>query len=590
MTVAEETEAHVVLPNISPEAQAELGKYIELYPGLVLRASTYRHYPYANVGCHLLGRLSRVNKEDLRADANVGVDELRQYLPNDLIGRGGVEARSPSRCSAVAAAASSASTTARSATSRTAAAATCGWRSTSSSSSRSRRCSRPSRCAARRAPGDGADARAAVVIDVATGGVRALASYPDYDLNAFDQLFPLLNNADNLDKPLLNRATQSQLEPGSTVKPMVGLAAIAQGLIGPADGIECTGYLVINGRHQRRGRCWVASKFHDTLCHDGPGGTPCTTIPCPWVAHHKLGTARTTPGSSRSPTGWSSCNVYFETMADKLGLDGLSDWYGRFGLGRPTGIGIAENAGLLPDSYRDQHRAFAAWTAGIGQGQVAATPLQMANVAATLARNGVWARPRLTEDPAVKVPGADTLDPDSVDLRLPPAALAAARDGMIRVVNSPAGTGTLLQRRDVLLAGKTGTAQAASLSYVIRDAAGRAVLDEKGDERRALVQLSTKENPNPRVPWYRGTGAGNKEKNHAWFIGFAPAENPRIAFAVLLEYGGSGGLAAAGVAKGVIEACVEHGYLPLTHQTVPPATAPAPQAAAGAELLHAVGR
>jgi cell division protein FtsI/penicillin-binding protein 2 len=90
-----------------------------------------------------------------------------------------------------------------------------------------------------------------------------------------------------------------------------------------------------------------------------------------------------------------SCNVYFETVANRLGLEGLSYWMDKFGLGRPTGIGIEESRGRVPISYHGPNVEFATWTAGIGQGPVAATPLQMSNVAATIARDGIWMRPTL---------------------------------------------------------------------------------------------------------------------------------------------------------------------------------------------------
>src|SRR5690606_29717684 len=148
--------------------------------------------------------------------------------------------------------------------------------------------------------------------------------------------------------------------PGSTVKPIVGLGAISDGLIGAHGTIECTGYLVLDGRTYRVGRCWVASKFASLLGERG-------------VAHHPI------PWSDAHPTGHltysdalqRSCNVYFETLADKMGLEGLSKWYRQFGLGMPVGIGIPESSGRLPDSFRGPAdvRRSATWFAGIGQGQ-----------------------------------------------------------------------------------------------------------------------------------------------------------------------------------------------------------------------------
>ena len=562
VTVAEQTEPHVILRNIDVETQNELGVYIENYPGLTLQPSTHRYYPYGEAGCHLIGRLSKVNGEDLKRDPNVGRDELRQYLPNDLIGRSGVEAL----CEPL-------------------------LRGT-----RGRVERLDGREVGRTAPVPGRDVRltidvelqqevqrmfqsvqfkdsqgnivetiamhgAAVVIDVPTGGVRVLASYPDFDLNHFDKAFAVLGDKHNIERPLFNRATQAQLEPGSTIKPIVGFGAIADALIEPTHGIECTGYLVINGRRiHDAGRCWTASKFAAEFGDE-------------YVAHHKVPSHSPHKGHSGNPDGFlafddaieRSCNVYFETLADRLGLDGMSRWYERFGLGRPTGLGIPEVSGRLPDSFKERaggdSRKFATWMSGIGQGPVAATPIQMANVAATIARDGVWVRPRLVDGD--QPPKVAAMGPDRVDLKLPPEAIRVAKEGMIRVVNSRAGTGKEVRRDDVTIAGKTGTAEASRQLVPMLDENRRLVLDQNGKPRMHFAEPSTVERPNPDMRWYHGAGKDGKKLNHAWFIGFAPAENPKIAFAVMVEYGVSGGATAGGLAARVLEACIEHGYLPL---------------------------
>ena len=349
--------------------------------------------------------------------------------------------------------------------------------------------------------------------------------------------------------PLLNRATQAQLEPGSTVKPIVGIGAVTQGLLRSDEGIECTGFLVLGGRKYRHGRCWTESKF-------GAQG---------YGSHHQI------PTDDPHPTGWltltdavqRSCNVYFETVADRLKMDGLTYWYKQFGLGRPTGLGIPESSGRLPNSYRGNTVRFATWLSAIGQGPVAATPVQMANVSATLARSGIWKRPTLIADDDVILDQSRLTDqfgepiPQQVDLKLSPDAMRAAREGMVKVVNSRAGTGRELRRDDLMIAGKTGTAEAAKFSLVKRDAAGNPIRDENGRIQREFFE------PNA-FSWYLGTGNDNANLNHAWYIGFAPAENPQIAFAVLVEYGGSGGRSAAKVASGIVEAAIEHGYLQPT--------------------------
>jgi penicillin-binding protein 2 len=210
---------------------------------------------------------------------------------------------------------------------------------------------------------------AAVVIDVPTGQIRALVSYPTYDINDLDQLYPRLVR-DDINRPLMNRATQFALEPGSTVKPIVGIGAITEGLLKPYEGIECTGYLVLNGkRYTHEGKCWTmggrTAPMHH-LGHQGTHGNPDGFLTYPEALQR-------------------SCNVFFETLADRLGIDRLSLWMERFGLGRPVGIGLPEAAGMRPDSYKGPaflRSGIITWTGAIGQNHVAATPLQMANVAA----------------------------------------------------------------------------------------------------------------------------------------------------------------------------------------------------------------
>jgi hypothetical protein len=144
---------------------------------------------------------------------------------------------------------------------------------------------------------------------------------------------------------------------------------------------------------------------------------------------------------------------------------------------------------------------------------------------------------------------------------LSPEALEAVRLGMVRVVNSPAGTGTQVQKHNgdalsgILVAGKTGSAQAVKLSIPVRDSAN-AIVMEDGHIKHQFVDLGT---PGTET-WYIGVGDNNDKFVHAWFIGFAPADKPQIAFCVMVEYGGSGA-DAADVAHDVLTGCINNGYL-----------------------------
>jgi cell division protein FtsI/penicillin-binding protein 2 len=205
----------------------------------------------------------------------------------------------------------------------------------------------------------------------------------------------------------------------------------------------------------------------------------------------------------------------------------------------------------------------------------------MANVAATIARNGIWMRPRLVNDnigrqlraiiaqqPSTQPSWTDLPD-EGVDLKLSPQAVAAAQEGMFRVVNTIAGTGTALFRPDLEISGKTGTAQAEPFSIPVRDKFGKEII-EGSKHKRLYPDPSTPDHPNPNAPWYLGfpdtTGPPGKtvttiQLQHAWYIGYAPSRNPRIAFAVLVEYGGSGGLRAGSIAQQIIDECIKRGYV-----------------------------
>ena len=548
ITIEEELSSHVILPAVDNNTANFLGKNTDRFPGLILKPGQQRVYPYEEAGCHLIGSVGLVNAEDRKNDPNLSGNELRQYLPNDQIGRGGLEALAEPLL-----------------------------RGTRGKIERVIN-EADGKIVTNILPVPGQDVRttidielqrdigqlfkvvriknadnteeltemhgAAVVIDIPTGQVRAMVSYPTFDLNKLQQLYPTMI-ADSLNMPLFNRATMASLEPGSTVKPMVGLAGITQGVIGATDTIECTGYLVLNGRRYDRGKCWTMRMFN--IAHHQTSGDP-----------HPTGFLDVTDGLERS------CNIVFETIADRLGLDAMSSWYDRFGLGRRTGVGIPEVAGRLPSQFKGPVylRRWTTWLAGIGQGHLSATPLQMANATATIARDGVWMRPRLIDDP--RLPDRSNV-PERVDLKLSPEALRATRQGMWNVVNrNRFTTGYNIHRSDVEIAGKTGSAQAAKYTVEVRDADGNLMRDDNGRKVLRALEPGTPQRPNLEAPWYRGFGAEGKDLAHAWFIGYAPANNPQIAFAVLVEYGGTGGVAGASVVNGLLESCMEHGYLTRT--------------------------
>jgi cell division protein FtsI/penicillin-binding protein 2 len=177
----------------------------------------------------------------------------------------------------------------------------------------------------------------------------------------------------------------------------------------------------------------------------------------------------------------------------------------------------------------------------------------MANAAAMIARGGVWIQPKLVEDgnPA-----------QAVNLGISAADIATVKTGMEAVVSREGGTGHLPEPAEpdeisgIRIAAKTGTAQASRLTVPLRDAHGNIVM-ENGREKRVLVDPG-----DPSVSsWYIAADDANTHYSHHWYIGFAPADHPRIAFAIFAEYGGSGSATANYIARDVLDACVKQGYL-----------------------------
>ncbi len=555
--VGDQRRVHVIIPAISAEVNNYLAKNAETLPGLELKPGVHRVYPFGEVACHIVGNMSRVTADDFARNVNEGLDDRERYLPNDLIGRGGLEAL----CEPVL----------------------------HGKRGQILRDAKEDKVIDRIEAEPGMDVTstidmelqgeiqkffahtrvqrtkdvveehemhgAAVVIDVQTNEVRALVSYPVFDANKLDEDYAKLVD-DDVNRPLMNRATQDMFEPGSIVKPIVGLGAMTSGVMKTTDTIECTGFLILNGKQMPNGRCWTAQRFMKSLPE--------------LVPHHQI------PSEAPHPTGFldvqdaiqRSCNVYFETVADRMGEELLSDWMNRFGLGRPTGIGIAESAGHIPSQAGRPLQRMDICFSGIGQDQVLATPIQMANVAATIARDGLWERPKLVRGVKVLHPATQPVGPDNVDLQLSREGLAAVKRGMVLVVNSRAGSGDALRRDDLVVAGKTGTPQASPLMVAKRDAEGRMVKDENGKVVKVLLPLNTFADPHPETPWYIGTGQSGADVAHAWFIGFAPAERPKIAFCVMVEYGGPGGTMAAPIARDILEACIRQGYLAAGSVTV----------------------
>jgi penicillin-binding protein 2 len=340
----------------------------------------------------------------------------------------------------------------------------------------------------------GDEAGAVVVLDPRTGEILSMVSRPSFDPNVFARgIGPRewRELTEHPRRPLLHRAIQGQYPPGSTFKIAVAVAALEEGVINPFTGIGCGGGVQF-GNHYFR--CW-RKQGHGTM-----------------NVHEAL---------------VNSCDTFFYQVAQRLGIEAIAKSARLFGLGAASGLGLEhERAGIVPDAAWKRRRLGEPWYAGetlsvaIGQGYVTATPLQMAQLVGALA-TGTRYRPHLVRH--VESPDGDVLEaaqPEPLGtLPVRALTLTQVRDALADVVAR--GTGKNARLRVVSVAGKTGTSQVVKL----------------GRERVKAHAL----------PW--------QQRDHAWFVAYAPAEEPTVALAVLVEHApGGGGAVAAPIAQRVLEA------------------------------------
>jgi len=342
------------------------------------------------------------------------------------------------------------------------------------------------------------DRRGAVVaIDPLTGGVLALVSTPGFDTNLFVNGISSADYSalrDSLDVPLFNRAIQGQYPPGSTIKPFMAMAGLESGLVTPETTVPDPGWYSLPG-DSRKYRDWI-------LRIRGTGHAPRVDM--------KMAIAE-------------SCDVYFYDLARRLTIDRMYEYLKPFGLGERTGIDTTnEGRGVLPSTHWKRDAMGQAWypgetiSAGIGQGYMLASPMQLAVATSVMASKGVRRTPRLLYSIDGVPVDAPLLDPITV----PEDYWAAVYEGMVEVVHGKRGTAKALAKGiEYQMAGKTGTAQ------VIGIAQGAVYNEEEVAERH---------------------------RHHGLFIAFAPAEAPTIAVAIIVENGG-GSSAASPIARAVID-------------------------------------
>jgi len=475
------------------------------FPGVDLATRQTRHYPFGQLAVHALGYVSAISVQDLEhidrvsyaGTALIGKLGIESAFERPLHGKNGfreilvnAQGRSVQREGAFAAELHSQAPTA-------------GDDLVLSIDLETQQ-------AAEDALGD--HRGAVVAIDPRNGDVLALASKPGFDPAAFARGLSRSEYAalaDDIDKPLFNRALRGTYPSGSTIKPVIALAGLTYHVVDPTRQEFCNGVFHLPGSSH--------------LYREGRGG--------------KHGYVDLERAIARS------CDVYFYGLASTIGAEHIAEFMAPFGYGQLTGIDISgEKPGLLP-SPEWKRQAFKrpqdqVWfpgetvNFGVGQGYLLVTPLQLAHVASVLAERGKSFRPRLVtgvRDIEGNVKAIAPLQLPAID-----NVSDAAWDLMLRGMMGAATYGTaaaISKGASYSIAGKTGTAQVFTVGQT-----------EKYVEKNVAERL----------------------RDHAWFIAFAPAEAPRIAIAVLVENGGFGATAAAPIARKVMDAY-------LLHETTSPA-------------------
>jgi penicillin-binding protein 2 len=342
------------------------------------------------------------------------------------------------------------------------------------------------------------DMRGAVVaLDPRTGGVLAAVSSPRYDPNKFVNGISLSDYAelrDSPDAPLLNRVIQGQYPPASTIKPMLGLAGLNRDLITIDTAIPDPGYYQLPG-DPRRYRDWIL---------------------------RVRGTGHAEEMNLRDSIA-QSCDVYFYELANRLGIDALAESLDDFGIGSVTGVDLpSEKRGILPSSEWKRRVIGSSWyggetlIVGIGQGYMLATPMQLAVATTALATRGTAFKPTFV----AAVDGRSVEPEPLLNVSAETAYWDEVFAGMVDTVSSVRGTAFGMRSGlTYSVAGKTGTAQVVGIAQ-----------DATYDEE-ALSEY---------------------QRNHGWFIAFAPVENPEIVLAVLTENSG-GGSSAYPVARAMLD-------------------------------------
>jgi penicillin-binding protein 2 len=347
---------------------------------------------------------------------------------------------------------------------------------------------------------------AIVALDPRTGEVLALASVPTFDPNLFIDGISRKDYTDlntDPDRPLYNRALQGVYPPGSTIKPMAGMSGLISGIMSPGSRVNDPGFFRLSGQ-KHVFRCWN-KRGHGSV-------------------DLKLAITQ-------------SCDTYFYTLANRMGIDKFSGYMKSFGFGKPTGVDMpSEASGLMPSPEWKEKRYKSAWypgdtvSVGIGQGYWLATPMQLAHAASIMANRGIRVKPHILRSTRI----AANREPELIKQEYLDAVNANDKDWSVVLAGMEA----------VMMPGGTARGAGAGAAYRIAGKTGTAqVFGLAGGS-------------------YNAGRIAKRLRDHALFVGFAPADDPKIAVGVVVENAsGSGGHTAAPMARKVMDAYLLKKYL-----------------------------
>lgn len=473
---------------------ARLAVNQHLLDGVEVNAELVRNYPYADLFAHVIGYTGSISEKDMDSFTP---EQLQRYSGTHAIGKNGVEA-SYEDVLLGEVGSQNVETNARGRVMRI-------LDRVDSKQGRDLRLHLDARLQETAVAMMRGRRGAVVAIDVKTGGVLAALSYPGFDPNLFVtgisfNDYKSLN--EDIDTPLFNRFLQAQYPPGSTIKPVIGLAGLHTGFTDVHRTIADRGTYTLPGSS----RIW-----RDWILKTTGGG-------------HGQVDLKTAISQS--------CDTYFWDLGGRMGIDIMSEFGAHFGLGKLTGIDIPnERKGIWPSREWKRAARKQAWYPGdtvnmsIGQGDVLVTPLQLAVMASTIANHGVRYRPQF-----IKQIGDVVQEPIVEEvINTKPEYWNAIAEGMAEVMHGAHGTARrAAERSEYRMAGKSGTAQVVAIAQNAK---------------------------------YNSAALQERHRDHALFIAFAPVEDPKIAVAIMLENAEGGSSQAAPVARALMDAHLLGYYL-----------------------------